>query len=222
MKKSYEIEFVSISCDNLVYKLNILDKENLKLFRYRSFNEFSLSEIVNSEFILSSPNTFNDPYDGSFILNEFPEFKLSADIVVTQIDKPSKRYTTKGPMMITQMGKEFFSKPYEYSLKNSVRIACLTTNINSEVMWSHYANKGKGFALEYSYKQIDDYINEKKLENCFLLPVFYKNIKLRFPLFNSDNVGEMYDKFLNQGLILKNKDWNYENEWRLIYSIIEE
>ena len=44
------------------------------------------------------------------------------------------------------------------TLKNTYHIACFCTNIHDEVMWAHYADCGKGFALKYDtddfYKQI--------------------------------------------------------------------
>jgi hypothetical protein len=40
--------------------------------------------------------------------------------------------------------QDFFS-----TFRNLVRVSCFTTNPNSVVMWSHYANEHKGICVEF-------------------------------------------------------------------------
>ena len=35
--------------------------------------------------------------------------------------------------------------------------ACFTEKIDNEIMWAHYANNAKGFALEYDYHKLREF-----------------------------------------------------------------
>ena len=115
----------------------------------------------------------------------------------------------------------------------SSKIACFSENIESTLMWSHYANCHKGFALEYDFtKAQNKCFNCEKHCNDFafinLYPVIYGNKRYDA----SEMAGHFFVKQLlvNLGLthngnipdqlaytkanIYKGKDWKYEREWR--------
>lgn len=130
-----------------------------------------------------------------------------------------------------------------YSIKENIRnnnkMACLSESIKSPLMWAHYADNNKGFALGYDFRN-----NEiSKCSNCPNLSC--NNIKLAtiYPVIYSDkrfdatSYGQWYVKQrLNSKLgvtveepfddiflylkaaLHKSSDWAYENEWRIICS----
>ena len=112
-------------------------------------------------------------------------------------------------------------------------IACFSEDIHSVTMWSHYANSHKGFALKYDTKafrlkcQFCDQFNQcNKAAICNLYPVIYQ--KQRYDATNflgwyiCKSMGlhiKNPDTFASsKALLYKSTQWNYENEWRLIVS----
>lgn len=94
-------------------------------------------------------------------------------------------------------------------------------------MWAHYADKSKGFCVEYKFP-------EKYIDECFarsaisLMPVvysdenIYKNynlIKLLKCCCNSrKNKNKNLNSLLYKNLLYKGKCWEYEGEWRIIHN----
>jgi hypothetical protein len=122
------------------------------------------------------------------------------------------------------------------SLKQSSMVGCLSENINSILMWSHYANNHKGFALNYDFKSrfvIDvgrtDVLGSEFVDKK-IFPVKYSSQKFdatryvefhyldNFYLRHGINMGlHFYDKlFYYKILLFKSPEWKYEKEWRII------
>ena len=101
-------------------------------------------------------------------------------------------------------------------------IACFSESIESILMWSHYANSHKGFALEYNFRPI----LEEPIKNVGLFPVVYSEERLDI----SDYIA--YEFLRIWGIPAKMPDiaasiknslwksdiWAYEKEWRMIDS----
>lgn len=104
--------------------------------------------------------------------------------------------------------------------KQSSTVACFSETIQSVTMWSHYADYHKGFALEYD---VHGYM-ERPNNTVLFLPVIYddkrfdatdylmwqftKSLNINIP--NPDILSHM------RCLIHKSKQWEYEQEWRMI------
>ena len=105
------------------------------------------------------------------------------------------------------------------NLINRFRVSCFTESPYSMLMWSHYADNHKGFCIEY---EIPAYA--KPYANLYhnLMPVIYGNERvpileqcvraLQSPGVTPDILWDIY----KYGLLMKNEDWRYQNEWRLI------
>lgn len=116
------------------------------------------------------------------------------------------------------------------------KIACFSENILSTLMWAHYADYHKGFALEYDFTQGQSQCIEcQKQCNNFafmnLYPVIYGNERCNvteltyFMLHNEIfkslglpvNPNSIPDKLIYTKVNLyKGIDWKYEKEWRSI------
>lgn len=98
------------------------------------------------------------------------------------------------------------------------RVSCFTTTPYSQLMWAMYANKHKGFCVEYDIKH-----QNKEYEELFLnlFPVIYS---LNRSNTASRIIGEKDDGYSYEhiteifkiGLLRKSIDWAFQNEWRLI------
>ena len=101
-------------------------------------------------------------------------------------------------------------------------IACFSESIESVLMWSHYANSHKGFALEYDFRPT----LEQPIKNVALLPVVYS--EERFDI--SDYIAYEFLRLLGiqakmpdisalfKNALWKSDIWAYEKEWRMIDS----
>jgi hypothetical protein len=101
-------------------------------------------------------------------------------------------------------------------------IACFSESIDSILMWSHYADSHKGFALEYDFRPT----LERPIKNVGLFPVVYS--KERFDI--SDYIAWAFLRIIGfpakmpdisasiKNALWKSDVWAYEKEWRMIDS----
>lgn len=101
-------------------------------------------------------------------------------------------------------------------------IACFSESIESVLMWSHYANSHKGFALEYDFRPI----LAQPIKNVGLFPVVYSEERLDI----SDYIAWSFLRILGipakmpdiaasiKNALWKSDIWAYEKEWRMIDS----
>ncbi|MEA5002943.1 MAG: DUF2971 domain-containing protein [Christensenella sp.] len=113
------------------------------------------------------------------------------------------------------------------TINNTYYVACFSTTFDNALMWAHYANKHKGFCVEYDLGQAK--IDDDLLINLF--PVIYSQKRAMVPdsLFDYSDIENMkvstndistVDLILS--LLQKSDVWQYEDEWRLIlYDEIE-
>lgn len=88
-------------------------------------------------------------------------------------------------------------------------VSCFSENMNSILMWSHYADNHKGFCIEY------DFSNHSLTES--LHPVIYSDKIFDISPYIIDR-----NRFSNPSVniyaaINKSKSWSYEQEWRLVF-----
>ena len=101
-------------------------------------------------------------------------------------------------------------------------IACFSENVDSILMWSHYADSHKGFALEYDFRPT----LERPIKNVGLFPVVYS--EERFDI--SDYIAWAFLRVIGfpakmpdisasiKNALWKSDVWAYEKEWRVIDS----
>jgi len=99
-------------------------------------------------------------------------------------------------------------------------IACFSESVESILMWSHYANSHKGFALEYDFRPT----LERPIKNVGLFPVVYS--EERFDI--SDYIAWAFLRIMGikakmpdilasiKNALWKSDVWAYEKEWRMI------
>lgn len=202
-------------------------------FKYRTLNDYTLESIEYNSLWLAAINSLNDPYECLLLLdndeslraffsdkNFSKNFKDMFGLEISESDikeiieseKPYEAYvsfcTIEGIALNVSPPKqiELIQKRWDEiveSGKENIRICSFSERNDSLLMWSHYANQHQGICVEYDF--LDD--NEFR---AFLQPVFYDD-KL-FKLKTMDHVTGLSQLI---GSLVKSKDWEYENEWRL-------
>jgi hypothetical protein len=90
-----------------------------------------------------------------------------------------------------------------------MRVLCLSENYNDILMWSHYADRHRGFVLQFNTEAFSKNFKPYQLAEVIYPPGrSYPSIKD----YNDNNGTNMF-------LIAKSCQWTYEHEWRILKHI---
>lgn len=215
-----------------------------KVFRYRSFNEKSLTALKEGKLFFSTPEFFNDPFDSvTYVDNQKIIASINRDITEgVKSGYLARRIMEKGldptsalnAACTPEVRGQFFAQVryaielFRNLLIKNAKIICFAPNPDSVLMWSHYADYHKGFVLEYDTEELksaqpfDENGNELKRE-LYLDKVQYDDqvpdcgeiFYNRVPHYLK-NIEPLWDERLcYMHLFHKLKDWAYEQEWRM-------
>lgn len=185
-----------------------------KVYKYYSNEvkeEFLRCVLIDSDFYLSSPTSFNDPFDTTArVKKDFPVGSLRKKIKSVVIKNYPKFSQNRVNDEVNNLMVEHKENPNR--IKNLLKdmlsligVSCFSKTHKNILMWSHYANHHKGIVLEFDV--IED---PATLSN--LLEIDYSE---DYPDYDylSSNQKESYMKILTT----KSKSWKYEEEWRMIH-----
>jgi len=182
------------------------------LYRYQSLTAHSLASLLNDTVWLSTPTTFNDPFDCAITLSR-AKLKDSIDLAIADI--AIRNNTSKEKIFnhdtVTDQDAEAYER-LRTSLKNSMQkigVLCFSAAPAEILMWSHYANNHKGFCVEYDFSEGSHLRNIAR-------PVCYSENIPELSLANLSQRAE--SNFLDVCIFTKAKQWQYEQEWRVIMS----
>ncbi len=146
--------------------------KDFKLYRLRSDNDYCFSAFMNDEIWGTVPEGFNDPYDTVSIFHAkelylYAKYKLDNDIelvstlcAINDVENDKKASYKLSKILVDYL----FSN--DSILKQKVTVsACFTEKIDNELMWAHYANNAKGFALEYDYYSLKEFADMVEKNN---------------------------------------------------------
>ena len=233
-----------------------------KLYKMRTASDMAFDALEKDKLYLTRADYFNDPYDcfltfdieklKSLILRNLSDEKMSHFIANSGIPLPiGDDFPTVDAILKVFRSKraEFLEKcasilpDVTVELQKNTYVASLTENIISPVMWAHYANNHKGFAIEYQFRT--DMFSPHPIITPdkgltwhgwkSILPVYYSKNRLDgsslaewFALckwwntlcvdkkIDCDMSNYLPDLLLKTKLCLqKSMEWAYEREWRL-------
>ncbi|WP_324708756.1 DUF2971 domain-containing protein [Pseudomonas fragi] len=117
---------------------------------------------------------------------------------------------------------------FSNTINRHLRIACMSRNPSSPIMWSHYSSQHAGFVIEYNlpeaaHKKVN-YENIKPF--CFSAKKIQQSILSKTPditeLEIADKIkallltDDSYMDNLGKAIFTKHTDWKYEEEYRFI------
>jgi len=98
-------------------------------------------------------------------------------------------------------------------MRSGVGVLSLSETVDSNLMWSHYSDAHKGFVIEYDFEKLGYDDLQKRL--CF--PVFYsekaRDLTRYIMRRNLSDFNNLFGQYL---AIIKQADWAYEKEWRIV------
>ena len=166
-------------------------KDYIYLYSFRSFNVYSLSDLINNEITVAPSNKMNDPFDS--IINLWGSKE--------QLGK-----TCKEREHIKNLSRSF-----DYFRIRSFCNGNTTRALKNILMWSHYADEHRGYCIKYKLSK--HFIKQERndnFEHMFLKPIIYRKDK------DKVDISEMKTINTDLAFATKHRSWGYENEVRLI------
>ena len=216
------------------------------LFRYRSCSDLSIEAFEKDIIYAVTADKYNDPYDTLVncdveAIKNYLRQVLSVETLVSL-----KAYLAQGnpmPEEIVQSNPNLSSleKKIEETLqqvstsmdvvlpiiaefaKRFSTYACFCESVDNMLMWSHYADSHRGFALEYDFRPT----LASPIDKTVLLPVVYSEERLdasafmmwAFLTFNGIQVSNPDTMAHIKIALHKSISWAYEREWRMINAL---
>ena len=172
----------------------------MKYYKFQSSSFLNILALSNCQLVFGGLNRFNDVFDGHVV------FRNDNDAHKEYFNSVIKDYEDK-------LDRRRF-----YCLASSDNVNFIE---NAHLMWAHYAEGHKGFCVEF---------NEEILSNFPLLETGKSNssIKIKYPenfrypelyVDNKGMLSETIDNILSKAVSTKHKQWEYEQEIRLISKV---
>ncbi len=199
--------------DNDVTEYNFEVPANFKLYRMRSNNNYSSSAFINDEIWGTTADSFNDPYDTTYIYNRKELFKYTCEKLMDEDELCSELFLVTDELL-KKIANEIIDSLVNNNNtnRNLMAIACFTEKIDNEIMWAHYANEAKGFALEYSYYDLVSFGKECENKANELVKDFYDNF------FNYEMKEERMPANLVP-IVYKNKKYDITNDFKKLIDL---
>lgn len=200
--------------------LNIDGTERLNsiLHKYYRIDERFKKLLENNEIWFSDPFDFNDPYDCNLVVdsnNTYEEiFNHLADIRVRREAELKKRGWDLSDQHIEQTADYWSKNPdklKEYLKNNQLSelqnkgITCFSKSDDILLMWSHYADSHKGVCLTFDIEKDRDF---------FWLP-YIVEYPDTYPKINFVREKDRHKRYKHI-LAMKSRDWEYEQEIRVV------
>lgn len=194
--------------------------ESLLRYKYLPMNENSLKIISEGTMKFSSPSEFNDPFDCA------PDFDVKTSLEYISNNKelfkkagkelglsPGQRIQNR-KKMLKNFERAASKEDYGSQIAEKTGICCLSREALNLLMWAHYAKNHTGFVIEFciprtvtgTRQKAEDFI----LKWLLPLEVIYTKDKPAI------NLNDSQDENMKKQFLTKSKDWEYEQEERVI------
>jgi hypothetical protein len=191
--------------------------DNTILYKYRAFNENSLSMLINQELYFAAPKQLNDPYDCQISIRMAIESAISSNNIAEELQNEAKLRLTK---LRDHLEKHNIIEKIEQDI-SAAGIFSLSCINDDHLMWAHYADNHRGFCLGFQvYKRLSDLKNDTIMSPVRYWPADtnpYRMLFMEYAL--ADELmpwEELWISLFSIGFETKCKAWEYEGEVRAI------
>ena len=169
-------------------------------FLYQYMNPPGLDALRRKRIMTSSPETMNDPFEWRPAVNEH----------VTKSDFEAAFPAVSSVFPFHEMAiseARRYQQQFPTDSARHYRVICLSAEQRIPLLWSHYADKHRGFAVVVNTSELI------KAGNAFAIDVIYDPRRPRIPHPWKDN--RIKENLLTT-FHYKSKEWDYEKETRLL------
>lgn len=194
------------------------DKISPILHKYYRVDDRFFKVLTKNAVWFAGPFDFNDPYDCNLIIgseNTFDEILGHLnDISVRRAEALRQSGRNINQETILYSAKHWHQNPYklkEYLKDNQLKelenkgIACFSKSDKILLMWSHYANSHKGACITFDILKDPEF---------FAYP-FNVEYPPEYPKINFIREKDIHKRYKHI-LAMKSKDWQYEQEVRIV------
>ena len=171
-------------------------------------------------------NPIEDKEKAFLMKHATPEELDQMDLIFQQLNVLRQSFTDKLDDMVENINKIICDIRMHF--REATLIYCMTEKYDNYTLWENYADNYKGFCIEYSFKDFDKQSFDDYKNLVFMFPMTYTNKKPYFDivpfvdgafkraLYQDDSLIDDpgLNADLNMQLYYKNKDYEYEHEWR--------
>lgn len=226
------------------------------VYRYRAVNEYSLSALGKNELFFSTSNYYDDPFDTYFHINWDMPKKMATALNNGTVPEPmfsgneylrSQVAKAKGTDLTGATENVIgYLKEIRNDMRKNTWSICFSESFDNENLWLKYADRHKGFVMEYEVKQLLEgdmrVIGCGLCDNCknnslkaAIWPVYYAKEKYdateyasfcaACKLFEQNGMSDIVQQLLSEELytwdamrVILTKKWvhHYDEEWRLV------
>jgi len=199
------------------------------LLKYRNFDSYTESVLLNNQLYFSSPKNFNDPIDckieirydlGSFesVYSKHLDFLIFSKPYLSLTERKNEATIMANRIMKNinnielrkKLNEDIFNK-----IDNTIGICSFSSIIDSILLWSHYSNSHRGFCLKINYQvlynELENLFEKSKIISYLIKKVNYVDKYLELNPYTTDDVLLQIQLFTT-----KMKCWEYENEYRIL------
>lgn len=176
-------------------------------YKFRTCNEYFFQSLENENVGLTSPKYFNDPFDCPVLelLNNDEDF---SQIIRQAYNECLKISCFSSNIKLPRIDKE------QQLIREEKRQGAISEYLN-ELMWAHYADSHKGVCIKYHFpNSMTQLADNHNSVICYFKDVTYSNEDIS--QYSNKEAINIHDAFF-----LKGKQWEYENELRLLYFNLE-
>lgn len=196
----------------IYYSLYIFNKGySTTAYAFRKCSNFVYQSLINEQLNVSSPSTFNDPYDCPVIELLNNEDEISQLIRKAYLESIKIACFVRNVKLPYQKGDKI-----EDVVCGELKRQDDKDEYLNSLMWAHYSDSHKGICIKYKFPNDLSVLvsqNNGKLS-------FFKDVE-----YDSEKLGEYSSKEsirLKDAFFLKVKDWEYENELRFLHFDLED
>lgn len=183
------------------------------MYKYYKFSDYTEQIFTANEIYFPSPNEFNDPFDSKVRhVFEGPRYQKKTFLR----ERLCRMYPDKSRREINQMVRTGIKTPFvqaeldrsENGHRDKMGIYCMTEKRDNILMWAHYSEHHTGFCLEFD------------AQNEFFARALEVKYEVKYasklPTINIAESDHMDNEQLADRILTKAKDWEYEQEWRIV------
>ncbi|WP_339718551.1 DUF2971 domain-containing protein [Marinomonas primoryensis] len=198
---------------------------------YKYYSPESYSYIFTPKGIsvrFSQPSVLNDIFEANGTLDlesdetllGFMKAQINDDERFNNFKTPYLSFEAAFRKIIREDIKKDYLKEAQKENDSSVGILSLSENKNSRTMWSYYANSHKGFMVEFDFNLDESYFDfryfSEKVTYTEERPLSIREHLTRYGKLPKDH--EAF-KFMSSLWSTKDKDWEKEQEFRVMANI---
>lgn len=193
------------------------------IYKYMSFNQNTLSLLINNEFWLGAPDKLNDPFEDDFLIKNINMFHNETFIrKLLELKKKDEIdnffYETNVNEVISSEIK-FSNALYSYinsKIKEKYGVTCFSLTPTNIQMWSHYADSHKGLCLVFDENTMLNSILSRKHNINYKKVTYEKKLPVIEIIDEANNIDIPDD---DDFLFCKLNEWKKEKEVRLLLKI---